>query len=210
VHVVVFAVQTEAQLRKLPPPPASDPGFELFSRLRDLARAVAQAVEGSDDAGFFRAADKHYSQFRQSVLSARPTVRLTSSSSSSEAASAGTSSKATTSKGNTSSSSSTWQEEDAQFWLEGPETQSGDGSGEPEGLITLEKARQLAGQFRVREVPSFPPYRVLEELVQGLKGRWDAAAAECLHGVGEVLQQLTDRLVEEHFGQFAGARKEVR
>jgi hypothetical protein len=28
--------------------------------------------------------------------------------------------------------------------------------------------------------------------------------------VGDVLQQLTDRLVEDHFGQFAGARKEVR
>jgi hypothetical protein len=165
-------------------------------------------VEGSDDAGFFRAADKHYSQFRQSVLSARPTVRLTSSTGS-EAASAGTSSKATPSKATSSSSSSTWQEEDAQFWLEGP-ANSEDGSGEPEGLITLEKARQLAGQYRVRELPSFQPYRVLEELVQGLKGHWDAAAAECLHGVGEVLQQLTDRLVEEHFGQFAGARKEVR
>jgi hypothetical protein len=138
-----------------------------------------------------------------------PLCVTTSSSSSETASTAGTSSKATPSKGNIGSSSSTWQEEDAQFWLEGP-AQSEDGSGEPEGLITLEKARQLAGQYRVRELPSFPPYRVLEELVQGLKGRWDAAAAECLYGVGEVLQQLTDRLVEEHFGQFAGARKEVR
>lgn len=62
----------------------------------------------------------------------------------------------------------------------------------------------------MRELPSFPPYRVLEELVQGLKGRWDAAAFECLQGVSELLQELTDRLVDEHFGQFAEARKEVR
>jgi hypothetical protein len=148
---LVPSPQTEAQLRKLPPPPASDPSFELFSRLRDLARAVAKAVEGSDDAVFFRAADQHYSTFRQSVLSARPTVRLTGDSD------------------NASDNAfifgkRAWQEEDAQFWLQGPK--HSDEDGEPEGLITLQKARQLAAQYRVRELPSFPPYRVLEELVQ--------------------------------------------
>jgi hypothetical protein len=144
---LVPSPQTEAQLRKLPPPPASDPSFELFSRLRDLARAVAQAVEGSDDAAFFRAADQHYSKFRQSVLSARPTVRLTCDSDNAFIF-----------------GKRAWQEEDAQFWLQGPK--HSDEDGEPEGLITLQKARQLAAQYRVRELPSFLPYRVLEELVQ--------------------------------------------
>lgn len=93
--------------------------------------------------------------------------------------------------------------------MEGPAQDEDEDGGDPKGLITLEQARQLAARYRARELPSFVPYRVLEELVQGLKGRWDAAAADCLHAVSEELQQLTDRLVEEHFGQFAGARKEV-
>jgi hypothetical protein len=74
----------------------------------------------------------------------------------------------------------------------------------------LDNVRQLAARYRVRELPSFPPYRVLEELVQGLKGRWDAAALACLHEVSEALTQLADRVVQEHFGQFAAARREVR
>lgn len=189
-------------MRKLPPPPASDPSFELYSRLRDLARSVAQAVEGSDSADFFRAADRSYTNFRQTVLTARPSVRLFGGKSASAGSGSGSSSR---------SSSHAWKEEDPEFWLEGPAQDEGeDGEGEPEGLITLEKARQLAARYRARELPSFVPYRVLEELVQGLKGRWDAAAADCLHAVSEELQQLTVRLVEEHFGQFAGARKEIR
>lgn len=205
VPAVPVVVQTEAQLHKLPPPPASDPSFELFGRLRDLACAVAQAVEGSDSADFFRAADRSYTTFRQTVLTARPSVRLFGDKTA--AASAGSDSN---------SSSHAWKEEDPEFWLEGPvqeEVEEGWGapaSREPEGLITLDKTRQLAARYRALELPSFVPYRVLEELVQGLKGRWDAAAAGCLHAVSEELQQLTDRLVEEHFGQFARACKEIR
>lgn len=101
---VSAVVQTEAQLRKLPPPPASEPSFELFSRLRDLARAVAQAVEGSDSADSFRAADRSYTTFRQTVLTARPSVRLFGG----KGASAGSGS-------NRSSSSHAWKEEDPQF-----------------------------------------------------------------------------------------------
>jgi hypothetical protein len=154
-------------------------------------------VEGSDSADFFRAADRAYTTFRQTVLTARPSVRLFGS----RSASAGSSGRGTA-----------WKEEDPQFWLEGPAQDAGEGEEgqEPEGLITLEKARQLAARYRARELPFFVPYRVLEELVQGLKGRWDAAAADCLHAVSEQLQPLTDRLVEEHFGRFAGARKEIR
>lgn len=185
-------MQTEAQLAKLPPAPASDPSFELFRRLRDLINAIGAAVEGSDDAEFYRAADESYSVFRAAVLKARPTVRLTSSSS--EAAVPG-------------SSVTGLREEDPQFWLQGP---AHEGKGEPEGLITLDNVRRLAARYRVRELPSFPPYRVLEELVQGLKGRWDVAALACLHSVSEALTQLADRVVQEHFGQFAAARREVR
>jgi hypothetical protein len=54
------ALQTEQQLQKLPAALASDTSFDLFNRLRDLARAVAQAVEGSDSADVCRAADRHY------------------------------------------------------------------------------------------------------------------------------------------------------
>jgi hypothetical protein len=179
-------MQAQEQLQKLPPPLTDDPNSEFFNRLRDLAQSVSQAATGNDNAGFFRAVAKLCADFKQSVLSARPTVRLTNS---------------------TSISSSKWQEEDAEFWLEGPVFE---GEGEPEGLITLELARQLAAQYRLRELPSFQSYRVLEELVRMMKGRWDAAAFECMCGVGEELQQLTDRLVEDHFGQFAGARTAIR
>lgn len=187
-HAWLLNMQAQEQLQKLPPPLTDDPNSEFFNRLRDLAQSVSKAAKGYDNAGFFRAVAQLCAEFKQSVLSARPTVRLTSST-------------------NSTSSSRTWQEEDAEFWLEGPEFK---GEGEPEGLITLELARQLAAQYRLRELPSFQSYRVLEELVRMLKGRWDAAAIECMRGVGEELQQLTDRLVEEHFGQFAAARTAIR
>lgn len=99
------------------------------------------------------------------------------------------------------------KEEDPQFWLQGP---AHSGEDKPEGLITLKEVEKLAARYRVQELPSFPPYRVLEELVQGLKGRWDVAAITCLHAVAEELVQLTERAVEEHFGRFAAARREIR
>jgi hypothetical protein len=46
--------------------------------------------------------------------------------------------------------------------------------------------------------------------VQGLKGRWDAAAQACLHDVAEELQELTGSLVAQHFGQFSRADMYIR
>jgi hypothetical protein len=102
---VVLPLQTEASLAKLPLAPASDPSFELFRRLRDLINAIGAAVEGSDDAEFYRAADESYAEFRAAVLKARPTVRLTKSSSDAAAA---------------ASAAPEMREEDPQFWLQGP------------------------------------------------------------------------------------------
>jgi hypothetical protein len=53
-------------------------------------------------------------------------------------------------------------------------------------------------------------HRVLETLVQGLKGRWDAAAHACLHDVAALLEATSERLVDRHFGQFANARAYVK
>lgn len=187
------ALQTEQQLRKLPPAPASDPSFELFRRLRDLINAIEDAVDGTDNAVFYRAADGAYRTFRASVLQARPTVRLTepphSSSSdsgstapvfqfgSTGAAAPGSDGAAAPGSGTPVQCKPGLKEEDPQFWLQGP---AHSGEGRPEGLITLNEVEKLAACYRVQELPSFPPYRVLE-LVQGLKGRGDAAAITCLH-----------------------------
>lgn len=196
VCLLLLPVQQPSQVEQLnqalPKPPAADPTFELCSRLRDLAAAVNKAVKGEDDAVFFKASDACYRQFREAVLVSRPTVRLTDSSYNIVDSGKG--------------------EEDPQFWLSGPQSLAqGKTAAQPvDGLITMDSVRELANKYRVRELPTFAPYRVLEELVDGMKGRWDTAALACVHGVAEELQQLTDALVEEHFGQFAAARHEIR
>lgn len=185
-------------MHALPRPPASDSKLELSRRLRELSATTKAAVDGEGSVEFFRAVDSCYTRLKKAVLRARPTVRLTEG----------------CSKFTVNSSSSQTDEEDPQFWLNGPESTltfgEQDPAPKPEGLITLKKARKLAASYRVHELPTFPPYRVLDELVQSLKGRWDSAAQACVREVGEALEQLSDKLVAQHFGQFAGARHEIR
>jgi hypothetical protein len=80
----------------------------------------------------------------------------------------------------------------------------------PVGLITLDRVRELAHKYRTDELPEFFPFRVVQELVRSLKGRWDAAAQACLDDVAEELQALTASLVAQHFGQFARAEAHIR
>ncbi|WIA22588.1 hypothetical protein OEZ86_009573 [Tetradesmus obliquus] len=72
------------------------------------------------------------------------------------------------------------------------------------------RVRELAQKYRRDELPKFLPYKVVQALVQPLKGRWDAAAQTCLRDVAKELQELTGRLVQQHFGQFARAEAHIR
>lgn len=195
--VCVCVLQTEGQLRKLPPPPAADASLELMRRARDLSMSVAQAIDGKGEhTDFFRATDAAYRRLQAAVLAARPTVRLTDEDGDEQGG------EQVDEEGDGS-----MEEEGMDFWLDGPAAASG---GNPEGLITLEHVQQLANKYRTRELPGFQPYRVLEELVRGLRGRWDDAAFACVRAVSEQLQALTDQVVQQHFGQFAAAKQLIR
>lgn len=151
------------------PAAASDPSFELHSRLHDLADACQRTVDGEDSsAAFFRAVHGRYGELKEAVLAARPTVRLTSSSSSA------------------STTGTAQGEEDPAFWLAGSQhlAETGESSLQhwaalPGRVITLEGTRKLAADFRVKELRPFAPYRVLEQLVAPIKRRWDDAAQAC-------------------------------
>jgi hypothetical protein len=229
-HVVT---QVNGELHKLPPPPSDDAKLELFRRLRSLSDSVQDAVQGRGDVSFFRAADSHYGAFKHSVLAARPRVQLSGTAT---AASGMLTFGSSSTSGNdaaqdTTSSSIQLQEEAAEFWLgcvsknpaaagsEAPLAPSVEGADEqqqkglPEiedDVITLEAVRDLAHKYKTVELPEFFPFRVVQELVQSLKGRWDAAAQACLHDVAEELQELTARLVQQHFGQFSRAEMYIR
>lgn len=62
----------------------------------------------------------------------------------------------------------------------------------------------------MKELRPFAPYRVLEQLVDSLKGRWDDAAQACARDVAEQLQGLADKLVADQFGQFDAAQSAIR
>jgi hypothetical protein len=196
-----------------------------------MGAAFGAAIGGTGDITFFRAADACYCALKQEVLAARPTVRL-------RGGDGGDGGRGDGSDGNRGDGDRAdggdgngggggdgggdgdgdgdgnggggdgepAGEESPEFWLQGP----GAGSSQPAGLITLEGVRRMAAMYRTTELPTFQPYRVLEELVQALKGRWDAAALRCLHDVVQQLNKLLDALVVAHFGQFAEASKYIR
>ncbi|KAF6262011.1 P-loop containing nucleoside triphosphate hydrolase protein [Scenedesmus sp. NREL 46B-D3] len=204
--------EVTSQLQQLPPPPSSDSSLELFRRLRSLSESVRDAVQGRDDVAFFRAADSHYRlefcHLDWLHIRAVGDILIGSSAASSGAASsgaAGTGAAGTASNG----SSKELQEDSLEFWLEGAGAEQQQLQ-QPVGLITLERVRDLAQKFRTDELPDFFPFRVVQELVQGLKGRWDAAAQACLHDVAQELQELTGSLVQRHFGQFSRAEMHIR
>lgn len=190
----LHALQTEQRRDQLPPAPASDPYLELSRRLRDLCSSVAAAVAGQDEAQFYRTVSSHYRQLRKEVLQARPTVQLTAAAAQPDLE---------------QEYEQESNDEEPDFWLDGPGQTEAEGA-LPPVVITLDHMRKLAAEFRVSELPTFAPYRVLDELVKGLKGRWDSAASTCVRLVGEALQHLSDKLVDEHFGHFSAARHEVR
>jgi hypothetical protein len=190
---------------------------------------VQDAVQGRGDVSFFRAADSHYGAFKHSVLQARPRVLLSGT-----AAAAGggmftfgaSSTSGNDAAKDTTTSSIELQEEAAEFWLgcvattpaaagseaplepavEGADKQQQEGA----DVITLEAVRDLAHKYKTVEFPEFFPFHVVQELVQSLKGRWDAAAQACLHDVAEELHDLTASLVQQHFGQFSRAEMYIR
>jgi hypothetical protein len=191
-------------------------------------------VQGKDDVAFYRATDSHYRVFREAVMHARPIVQLQSADSNPSGGIVGFSAFGQAATPGSSaprrptSSSSTHKDRSeriADFWIcsadaaaivpadtaagsaQHPHQQQQD---QPVGLITLDRVRKLAQKYRTDELPEFFPFRVVQELVQSLKGRWDAAAQACLHDVGEELQALTASLVAHHFGQFARAEAYIR
>jgi hypothetical protein len=221
--------QVNGQLQQLPPPPSADASLELFRRLRSLSDAVRDAVQGRDNVAFFRAADSHYHAFREAVMHARPIVQLQSAGSKPSGIVGFTFGQAATPGSSapqrpTSSSYKDRSERSADFWICSADAAAivpadaaaSAASGQqqqqqhPVGAITLDRVRELAHKYRTDELPEFFPFRVVQELVQSLKGCWDAAAQACLHDVADELQALTASLVAHHFGQFARAEAYIR
>ncbi|KAF8059174.1 mx [Scenedesmus sp. PABB004] len=177
--------QVNKDIAALPPPPSSDRSTELLMRLQRLAKAMAAAVEGHDDNHFRQATARHFADFKAAVLKARPKFELPNNGRQQQ------------------EQKQPPTEEDNHFWL------AGDGSTSA-GAITLEQVRQLAAEFKGRELPGFASYRVLETLVAKHKGRWADAAQECLGRVDRELRGLVDRLLHEQLGNFKPAESALR
>lgn len=161
-----------------------------------------------DDVAFFRAADTHYSAFKSAVMRARPQVQLPGKHGSSAAheddseddsevrytrfLALGTWIKSSEEAEEPGSSREEQHEDSLEFWLRPEHAAAAAAADAP---ITLDRVRELAQKYRRDELPKFLPYKVVQALVQPLKGRWDAAAQTCLRDVAKELQELTGRLV---------------
>lgn len=160
---------------------------------------------------FHRKIEALFADFKSLVFAARFTVQMGNASKQQKTSS---STAAAVSKHQPANQQ---QEEDVDFWLDGPAGEDQDHTQQQEpdsssstSLITLDKVRSLAREYRGRELPGYTPYKVLEVLVDQHKDRWGEAAKECL---GQVAEQLTDmslQLVQQQFGQFAAAEEHVR
>ena len=133
---------------------------------------------------------RHHRQFKEAVLAAWPSVQVTWPDGPSALA-----------RDEHTNWSPTDQEEDDRFWLAYRDKV-------PEHL-TLAHARELEALCRRHELPGFVSYGVLDELVRGQKGRWRAAALDCLEGVAEELRSLAEAVVNKHFEQFPLAKAVV-
>lgn len=196
-------------------------------------------AQGRGGMEFLRSLDALFWEFRSAVLAARFRVQLSSSKKRRRKATDDATSSTSTAAAGTSDGqqqqADQQQEEDVEFWLDGPTAAAEDHEGcavpaaehqqqldgskssgnaldrqQDCGVITLERVRSLAAEYRSRELPGYTPYRVLEVLVEKHKGRWGEAAQHCLQQVAEQLNDLIQKLLLKHFGQFAAAQEHVR
>lgn len=176
--------QVNRDIAAMPPAPSSDGRTELSLRLLRLGKALVSAVEARDDDNrFYRAVAQHYSALKVAVLDARPVFEVLQPDDDESEAPAG--------------------EESDLYWLASIDDKRAN-------AITLEQVRELAEEFKGRELPNFVPYRTLEKLVEKHKGCWHDTTMECLESVNKELNTLLDGLVAEQFGNFAAVEGAIR